>query len=114
MEKINDLYGEFKEIETSTHFTNSEKGDTPFILKKYGNETRSLWKSKFVSNSIFFGAFFIWSLILVIIFYPRFITKDDKFSFKWYMIVSLLTFLSLIALYYLIQFIQKRFLCFNK
>lgn len=110
MENYDYIRTNLEQIEKSSNLNES----SPY---KYTNSINNNFVSK---NSIFnkrnlgklgilCGLFFTWSLIIVYVFYPKYIRTNDNNTFSWksYLATSLLTFLSLVILYYFGKWLIK-------
>jgi hypothetical protein len=57
---------------------------------------------------IFCGIFFIWSLVVVFIFHPKYITNEENlFSWSKYLTTSIIILVSMIVLFYFTKWLIK-------
>lgn len=110
MENYDYIRTNLEQIEKSSNLNESSpyKYTNP-ISNNFVSKDSIFNKKNLAKLGILCGLFFTWSLILVYVFYPKYIRTNDNNTFSWksYLATSLLTFLSLVVLYYFGKWLIK-------
>ena len=110
MDNYNDYKSQLEMIDTSSNIqSNSPYKYTNPISNNFVPKNSIFNKKNLTRIGVFCGLFFVWSLVIVFVFYPKYITTNMNNSFSWksYLATSILTFLSLVVLYYFTKWFIK-------